>query len=253
MRRARGLALLIPLFFLTSCGSADDNPTAAPTLTVFAATSLQPAFEQLSEAFTATHPELTVAVNFAGSSTLIQQLEAGAPADVLATADEPTMDAAQASGTIDPSSRMLFAANHLVGIVPAGNPARVTSLQEATADDVKLVACAPQVPCGALALQVAQAAQNQLQPVSEEQHVADVLGKVRSGQADAGLVYTTTATAAADSVEVFELTGAELLQNHYPIARTTDSAHPEAAAEFIEFITSETAQEILSDHGFAAP
>src|SRR5699024_8654368 len=114
---------------MTGCSSGSshtDRPDSesAPaaeaeiTLNVLAAASLQKAFEEISEQFAAEHPNISIDFNFAGSSTLVQNLEAGSPADVVATADEANMDKAQEANLIDVDSRGLFASNKLVGIVP---------------------------------------------------------------------------------------------------------------------------------------
>ncbi len=78
--------------------------------------------------------------------------------------------------------------------VPPDNPAGVETLQD-LAGDLNLVLCAPEVPCGAAAQTVARSAGVELEPVSEEQSVTDVLNKVTSGEADAGLVYVTDVAA----------------------------------------------------------
>lgn len=257
--KLRLLALIaVCMFAVTGCtGSpaAQETATQDPeiTLNVLAAASLQKSFTEIAEAFTAEHPNVAIDFNFAGSSTLVQHLEAGAPADVFASADETTMDRAVAADLLDDSTREVFTANKLVGIVPAENPAEISSLQEANSDRVQLVTCAPQVPCGALAQTLANAAGLTLNPVSEEQQVSDVLGKVRSGEADVGLVYATDAALAPTEVISFDIDGAEDHLNKYPIAGTSQAAHPDAAAAFIAFVTSETGQTILETNGFTAP
>ena len=247
---------------LTGCGSdpseahfQDAGPPATEevTLHVLAAASLEKSFEEISEQFTAAHPNVTIDVNLAGSSTLVQNLQAGSPADVFASADEINMNNAHDAGLIDAETREVFASNTLVGIVPADNPANISTLQEANADGVNLVICAPQVPCGTLSQTLAAAAGITLRPVSEELQVSDVLGKVRSGQADAGLVYATDAALAPDEVETFDLEGADTALNHYPIARTANAQHPEAADTFVDFVRSDVGQSILTANGFAAP
>lgn len=248
---------------LTGCSASSSDPevpepdaTATDqevTLHVLAAASLQKSFEEISEEFTTEHPNFTIDFNFAGSSTLVHNLDAGSPADVLASADEANMDKAEEADLIDVDTRRLFTANTLVGIVPADNPAQVSTLEEANANGVNLVICAPQVPCGALSQRLAEAAGITLQPVSEEQQVSDVLGKVRSGQADAGLVYATDAALAPDEVDTFDIEGADEELNYYPIARTAHSEHPEGAEAFIEFVESDTGQAILEAHGFTSP
>lgn len=258
MKRYLTAFLGVALLPLTGCseGAAGQQNSEDPeqvTLQVLAAASLNQPFEEIAEDFTAAHPELSIEISYAGSSTLVQNLQAGAPADVLATADEVSMNTANDAGLIDVDSRAIFASNTLVGIVPADNPASVDSLQQAVAPEVNLVTCAPQVPCGALSQAVAEAAGVKLEPVSEELQVSDVLGKVRSGQADAGLVYATEAALAPQEVEVFHIDGADDARNFYPIAQTSDTDQPEASAEFIDYVQSDSGQAVLEAHGFGAP
>lgn len=256
MKRFTVTGAWLVAFALTGCSADGHDPSHASEtepIRVFAAASLQPSFEEIAAEFTTAYPHLEVDISAAGSSTLVHNLHAGAPADVLATADEASMQDAHAAELIDPNSQGVFAANTLVGVVPADNPAQVSSLEEATAPGVKLVTCAPQVPCGALSESVAQAAGVDLHPVSEEHQVVEVLGKVRTGEADAGLVYATDARLASEEVTVFPIAQAEQQRNLYPIARTTDAAHPEEADAFIKFVHGERGQAILSSHGFLEP
>lgn len=261
MKQFFTVLLAVSVLAVTGCSGAPEAEDANITdeaaddasLTILAAASLQKSFEEIAEAFTEEHPNIDLNFNYAGSSTLVQNLESGAPADIFASADEANMDQADEAGAIAADTRELFASNSLVGIVPSDNPADVTTLEEANAEDVKLVVCAPQVPCGALAQTVAEDAGVTLDPVSEEQQVTDVLGKVRSGQADAGLVYATDAALAPDEVNTFEIDGAEEQLNHYPIARTANAEHPEAADVFLDYVRSDAGQAILEDNGFGTP
>ncbi|HIY85710.1 MAG TPA: molybdate ABC transporter substrate-binding protein [Candidatus Yaniella excrementavium] len=258
MRHPLAALLTATTLGITGCSGTPDSPEADVTaeevsLTVLAAASLQKSFDEIGEEFTADHPHITLDFNYAGSSTLVENLEAGVPADVFASADESNMHKAEEADVIEPETRGLFASNKLVGIVPSDNPADVSTLEEANAEGVNLVVCAPQVPCGALSQTLADAAGMTLNAVSEEQQVTDVLGKVRSGQADAGLVYATDAALAPDEIDTFDLDGAEDALNMYPIARTADSTHPDAADTFIEYVHSEPGQAILEKNGFTAP
>ena len=230
---------------LTACSQNDDE-----AITVFAAASLHEVFEEIGELYT---EETGVAVefNFAGSSGLVEQLANGAPADVLATADEATMDSAVGSGltSADPE---VFAENFLVIATPSGNPAGLSSLADLGDEAVEAVICAEQVPCGASAQRISAAAGVQISPVSEETSVTDVLGRVRNGEADAGLVYATDALQAGDEVETFQIDGAAEDPNLYPIALLENAADPAAGEAFIEFVgDEEQAQQILQDAGFA--
>ncbi|MDI3331486.1 MAG: molybdate ABC transporter substrate-binding protein [Micrococcus sp.] len=240
---------------LTGCagGVSEAGATAGDvTLTVFAAASLADAFEEIGERFEVEHPGVEVRFNVAGSSSLAQQIRAGAPADVFASADEPTMDRAVEADAVSGSPRP-FATNVLALVTPPDNPAGIASLQDAAAEGVDLVVCAPQVPCGAATATLAADAGLALAPVSEESSVTDVLGKVTSGEADAGLVYATDAAAAGDAVHAVRLERAGSAVNTYPIAALAHSEHRELAEAFVEFVLGAPGRQVLRDDGFGAP
>ncbi|MEE6281449.1 molybdate ABC transporter substrate-binding protein [Georgenia sp. MJ170] len=275
MRRRRALlgASLASVLLLGACGGSGTSDGAAqdPTtstdadatdgttgsddlsgeLTVFAAASLNVVFEEIADLFTAEHPGTEVAFSFAGSADLVAQLDAGAPADALATANEPTMASAVEAGNID-GEPDVFAANVLTLVTPAGNPAGVTGLDESL-DDAALVTCAPQVPCGEATLTLSELLGVTLSPVSEEGSVTDVLGKVTSGQGDAGLVYATDAASAGAAVDVIAVDRADEVVNRYPVAVTAGTDQPELAAAWVEFLGGAEAQQVLGEAGFGAP
>ncbi|UNX55170.1 molybdate ABC transporter substrate-binding protein [Georgenia sp. TF02-10] len=237
----------------TPAGTATEAAGESPSgeLTVFAAASLTRVFTDIAETLEAQHPGVRVTFSFAGSADLVAQVGAGAPADVLATADETTMADAVAAGVVA-AEPTIFAENVLTLVVPPGNPAGVTGL-DASLDEAHLVVCAPQVPCGAATAQLADRAGVTLAPVSEESSVTDVLGKVTAGQADAGLVYTTDATAAGDAVEVIAVPGAAEVVNRYPLAVLADAEDPGLARLWVETVTGEQGRQVLADAGFRLP
>jgi len=242
---AGGTALALTLVLaLAGCAGA---PASDRTVTVFAASSLTGVFADIAEL----DPTLDVRFTFDGSSTLVDQLAGGAPADVLATADEATMARATQASLVEPEPTV-FATNAGVLIVPAGNPAGVTGL-DASLDGTKLVVCAPTVPCGATARALADAAGVALAPVSEEQKVTDVRGKVASGEADAGIVFATDATAAGDAVETIVLDPDGRFATRYPVAVVAGSANAETAHAFIDLVTSDAGRVVLAEHGFGTP
>lgn len=256
MTRRPGLAAVVVVALgLAACGTQDETTTAeggsSGELTVLAAASLHGVFEDLAEVFTEQHPGTEVTFSFAGSSDLVAQLDAGAPADVLATADEATMARAVEAGTVA-GEPQVFAHNVLTLVVPSGNPADVTGLDDSL-DGAALVVCAPQVPCGAAATTLAQLSGVTLAPVSEEGSVTDVLGKVTSGQADAGLVYRTDAAGAGDAVETIAVARADEAVNSYPIAVTADAAEPELAAAWVKVVLGPEGRQSLEDAGFGTP
>lgn len=245
------LAVLL-LAAVAGCGSDDPDESAAEetTLTVYAAASLSAAFEQIAAEFESTHDGVQVEFNFAGSSDLVAQIQEGAPADVFASADEANMEKLT-TDDLQGSDPETFASNTLQIAVPPGNPAGVESFQDLAASGLNLVICAPEVPCGAATQTVAESAGVELSPVSEEQSVTDVLSKVTTGEADAGLVYVTDVLVAGDDVEGIEFPESSSAVNVYPIATLAESENADLAQEFVDLVLEETGQSILQDAGFA--
>lgn len=247
---AAGIALLA-----AGCGSAAgsgdgsaDGTAEAVTLQVYAAASLQEPFKEIGEAFEAEHDGVEVQFNFAGSSTLVQQIQQGAPADVFASANPENMDKLVEAGLADPVD---VTSNTLMIAVPAGNPAGVTDLVSLTDEDLNLVVCAPEVPCGAATERVEEAAGIEFAPVSEEQSVTDVLNKVTSGEADAGLVYVTDVAKAGDAVDGIEFPESAGAVNIYPITTVQGAENAQLGQEFVDLVAGESGQEILAEYGFA--
>lgn len=262
MKRIIGsTAAALLLATVAACGSsgsdepAADATSAAPaktTLTVFAAASLKGSFTEIGKQFEADNPGVTVTFSFAGSSDLVAQIQQGAPADVFASADTKNMDKATADDLVA-GTPADFAANTLEIATPRDNPAKIDSLDDLAAAGVKVVLCAPEVPCGAAAAGVEKASGVDIQPVSEEQSVTDVLGKVISGEADAGLVYVTDVKAAGDQVLGVTFPESSQVVNTYPIAALTGSKSPDLAKAFAEFVTGPKGQAVLAAAGFAKP
>ncbi|WP_280268937.1 molybdate ABC transporter substrate-binding protein [Nocardia wallacei] len=235
---------------LAGCGSSDSGN--GTTVTVFAAASLKQVFTELGAEFEAAHPDTEVAFSFAGSSDLASQLNQGAPADVFASADTANMDKVVRGGRITEQPRP-FATNVLTMVTPPGNPKNIATLADMGQPGVRAVVCAPQVPCGAATKKVTATAQVSLNPVSEESAVTDVLAKVTSGEADAGLVYVTDAAGAGDKVTTVAFPESASAVNTYPIAAVADSAHADLAREFEELVIGPQGRAALSKAGFGAP
>ncbi|MFC5727579.1 molybdate ABC transporter substrate-binding protein [Nocardioides vastitatis] len=235
--------LLLPLS-LPACGDADDQ-----TLTVFAAASLTPVFDVLEENYEDDHPGVDVRISYGGSADLVTQIEEGAEVDVFASADTPTMDRLVEAGLARSEPRD-FASNTLAVAVAPGNPLHIATLDDLADPGLDLVLCAPEVPCGRAAHQVADRAGVTLQPVSEEQSVTDVLAKVREGEADAGLVYATDVEAADRAVSAVGLPELAGVVNHYPISVIEGSDDPALAQDLVDLVLSDAGQAVLADHGF---
>ncbi|WP_028657122.1 molybdate ABC transporter substrate-binding protein [Nocardioides sp. J54] len=238
-------ALVVPA--LAGCGEdADDRPT----LTVLAAASLTSVLEELAEDFEAEH-DVTVQLSFGGSADLATQVAEGATADVVATADPITMDLLVDAGLVD-GDPVELATNTMVVVVPPANPGNVEGLADLAREDLRVVVCALEVPCGNAAALLAEEAGVSLARDSEEQSVTDVLGKVESGEADAGLVYVTDAVAAGDGVESVPVPEAARVVNHYPVAVLEDALQPALARAWVDFLLDEGLP-VLAEAGFGPP
>jgi molybdate transport system substrate-binding protein len=248
---AVGLALLV-----AGCGGGPTPPAAAPApaqkLIVFAAASLNETFTALGRQFETDNPGVAVTFNFAGSSDLAQQIVNGAPADVFAAASDATMRSVTDGGAAA-GEPVIFARNVLQIATAPGNPKGIAAFADLARPDLKVVMCAPQVPCGAAATKIEQATGVTLAPVSEEPDVKSALGKVTSGDADAGLVYVTDVAAAGPSVQGVTFPEAAQAATNYPIVVTADAPQPELATKFQQLVTGELGQKTLAAAGFAAP
>jgi molybdate transport system substrate-binding protein len=242
------LGIAVATVFVAALSGCESSPTN-PTVVVFAAASLKHSFTEIGEQFKIENPGTSIEFSFAGSSDLVTQLTQGATADVFASADTKNMDKAADAGLLagDPVS---FASNTLVIAVAPGNPKNLAGFADLNRPGVSVVVCAPQVPCGSATQRIEDASGVRLNPVSEESSVTDVLNKVTSGQADAGLVYVTDALAAGDLVATVRFPEAADAVNTYPIAVLKNAPETGLARKFVDLVTGEAGQKILGQAGF---
>jgi len=250
LRVGPALLALTTLAALTGCAAATpataSGITKQATVDVYAAASLTDVFTQLGTEFEAGHPGVKVTLTFAGSSELAAQINELAPADVFASANEAQMEVAREHILGGPQ---VFTQNALAIAIANGNPLGIRSLADLARKDVVTVLCAEQVPCGSAAAALFAAARVRVSPASEEANVTDVLGKVASGEADAGLVYVTD-LARAHGVEGIAIPNTEAAANRYPIAVMDTGDAPDAAASFVAFVESAQGQAVLTAAGF---
>src|SRR5690606_38878207 len=255
-RLAAGLLAVLALASSTAaCTSGDsDRPAGDPgsgevtgELVVFAAASLTEAFTRIGRDFEDAHPGVSVTFNFAGSSTLAQQIDQGAPADVFASANPETMTLVAGAAAGQPA---VFASNALVSAAAAGTPHGIAGLADLADPDLKVALCAEQVPCGAAGRTALDAAGVTLTPVTLEQDVRAALTKVTVGEVDAALVYRTDVAVAGDAVEAVGFPEALRAVNDYPIVALRDAPNPSAAEAFVAHVLSDAGQAVLADAGF---
>jgi molybdate transport system substrate-binding protein len=265
LRVLRLLAVVsAPALVFAACGDDDDvdagsSTTEAPAgesalegdITVFAAASLTDAFTELGTTFESENPDASVEFNFGASSALREQILAGAPADVFASANPSNMDqvvdGGAASGPED------FVTNLLEIAVPAGNEAGVTGLDDFADPDLLVGLCAEEVPCGEFGREALANAGITPSIDTNEPDVRSLLTKIEAGDLDAGIVYVTDVMAAGDAVEGVDIPADENVIATYPIAALTDAANAEVAGAFVDFALSNEGQEILQSYGFDAP
>jgi molybdate transport system substrate-binding protein len=243
---------------VAGCGSSNEASTSSTTgakggkIIVFAAASLKKSFTEIGNQFKTDNPGSDVEFNFAGSSDLVTQLTQGAPGDVFASADTKNMDKAAQANLLS-GKPVNFASNTLTIVVAPGNPRKVASFRDLTQPGLSVVVCAPQVPCGSATEKVEKATGVQLNPVSEESQVTDVLNKVTSGQADAGLVYITDAKSVGDKVTAVSFPESAGAVNTYPIATLKQTKNEQLAQKFVDAVTGGAGQKVLNAAGFAKP
>jgi len=235
----------------TRGASAPGRATPAVTgdVTVLAAASLTETVGALADEFEADHPGTTVTVSYGGSSALAQQIVAGSPVDVFLSASSTTMSTVADAGLVE-GDPAVFARNALEIAVPVGDPGDVASLADLATPGVTVALCAAEVPCGALARQVLDAAGLDVQPATLEPDVKSVLTKVELGEVDAGLVYETDVRAAGDRVEGVAIDDDSAPTTAYLGARLRDAPAPAAGDAFLAFVLSPAGQQALADAGF---
>lgn len=246
------------------------EPTVAPTeakepvtLTVLAAASLTESFTEIGTMFEAANPDVKVTFSFAGSQQLAQQLAEKAPADVFASASKKYMTATIESGSVISGTEKTFAKNALVVIYPKENPAGLAALTDLAKPGIKLVLGAKEVPVGQYALDFLDKAIKDpaygatfkddvlKNVVSYEDNVKSVVTKVTLGEADAGIVYLTDITTdAAEKVEKITIPNEINVIATYPMATIADSAHPQEAQAFMDFVLSAEGQAVLAKYNF---
>jgi molybdate transport system substrate-binding protein len=239
--------------FLTACGtSAASSPSPMPltgTISVFAAASLTDAFNALGTSFHRANSGVTVKFNFAGTPTLVTQIEQGAPADVFASADTTNMDKLKGDGFTSGTAQV-FARNKLEIVVAPGNPKGITGLADLAKPGLIYITEGPTVPAGKYALQALKIAGVTVTPKSLETDVKSVVSKIELGEADAGIVYTTDVTAAGSKVGGVPIPDADNVIATYPIVGVKGSTSAAIANAFIAYVLSAAGQAKLQSFGF---
>src|SRR5438876_11746281 len=248
----RAPVLVVLALVTVGCSAANGTgPGASSALTVFAASSLTAAFERIGSDFAAANPGITVTFNFGSSTDLASQIQSEGTADVFASASGTAMDAVASDPGV--ADRTDFATNRLVIVPPPDAPAGISSIADLAKPGVQLGLAAKGVPVGDYARQaltsaglLSAAMQN---VVSNEDDDASVVAKITSGEADAGIVYTSDVVAAGNAVRSVTIPPAVNVVASYPIA-VVGSTQSQAGTSFLDYVMGSKGQATLKDFGF---
>lgn len=237
-------------------GAKDDDGT----LTVLAASSLTDAFGELADRVEGQNPGVEVRQSFEYSSTLLAQIQQGAPADVFASASEEEMETAVEEGLAD-GEPQVFVRNHEVVMVPKDNPAGIQDFEDVSKPGVKLVLAEEGVPAADYALEILGKADEEYGPgfekdvlsnvVSREADVRASVNRVVVGDADATFGYASDHTPdIRDRVEVVAIPPHLNIVAKYPVAALKGAKEPELARRWVDLVTGEEGQRVLEKWGF---
>lgn len=240
---------------LAACGQegsagtqSSEDDVSGGTVTVLAAASLTDVLTLVEDDFESANEGVDVRISFAASSTIVQQVNGGAPADVIALADQSSLEPLDQELMV--GEPVVFITNSLQLSVPPDNPGEVGALADLASPDLSVVVCAEQVPCGNATASLFERQGLTPNVVSFEPDVRATLSKVELGEADVGVVYRTDVTAAGDRVQGIEIPEDQNVINSYPVVAVSDA---DLGHRFIDFLLSEGGQERLTDAGFVAP
>lgn len=225
---------------------------------VFAAASLQESLNAVADAWVARHHDRPT-ISFAASSALARQIDAGAPADIFISADEPWMDDVQKNGLVAPGTRISFLANTLVLVAPAGTTGMVSikpgfPLAQKLGDGKLAMADPDSVPAGKYgkASLTALGVWPQVEgKVVRGDSVRAALAFVERGEAPYGIVYATDAFASKKVRVVGVFPNSSHAPITYPIARLSAASSPDAEG-FRRFVISKEGRAIFRKYGFLA-
>ncbi|MCX6537111.1 MAG: molybdate ABC transporter substrate-binding protein [Actinobacteria bacterium] len=222
------------------------------TITVSAASSLSDSFIEIAKAFRKQNPKVKIRFNFGSSSSLVAQIQAGAPSDVIASADLSNLEKLIKSGDVaSVGYPKIFAHNQMAIAVKPGNPLKIK-----TVSDLKnakfLSLCGATVPCGQYGATVLKLARLNIDEskITRAVDAKSALNAVAIGDADAAIVYLTDVLSAKKSVAVVEIPKALNVDAIYGVALLRNSNNRVAAVAFIDYLLSVKGQELLQSFGF---
>ena len=280
MRKLFSLVLALSMALaLTACsGSADTDSTTDDTtettaepveLHVFAAASMQESLDQVIEAYKAVAPEVAVVATYDSSGTLKTQIQEGADCDVFISAAPKQMNQLDAEGgeentegldLVNSATRLDLLENKVPLAVPEGNPKGIESFDQLAellaSGDVFLAMGNSDVPVGQYTQKIFTYYGLNEETLASSgvltygSNVKEVTTQVSEGTVDCGVIYATDAFSAGLTV-VDEATAEMCGQVIYPAAVMKNSANPDAAKAFLDFLSTDEAMACFEAVGFS--
>jgi molybdate transport system substrate-binding protein len=222
---------------------------------VLVTASLANSFEKIGKVFMAKFLNVSVRFSFAGSATLVTQIQQGAPVDIVAMADTINMNKVLSSGDIDQKSVSIVARNKLAILVQRGNPLKIETLSDLARSGLKVVLCDLAQPCGRYAATILSKANVSFAVVSREASASGVVSRIGLGEADAGIAYLTDGLVAGDKVDAVKIADNLNLTAEYPIGVAAKPATKDNSAivAFIAMAKSSVGRKVLAENGFILP
>jgi molybdate transport system substrate-binding protein len=255
LARLRSLIVVIPLLVVGVSIPAHAERVAVKrtVITVSAAASLSKAYTELGKQFEKANPSIKIRFNFASTSSLVSQIQSGAPSDVFAAADLSSFDKLLASGNVVKSPKV-FATNLMQLVVKPGNPLRISSVADLQKASV-ISLCAKNAPCGVYAATVLSRYGVAIpeSKISRGIDASATLNAVSTGDADAAMVYATDALLAKKQVTVVPIPVGKNVKAMYGIGVIRGSKNVKQAEAFVQFVLSPAGQKVLITFGFLAP
>jgi len=248
------ITLMIFVLGCTANGHSDDAKAEVTSLNISAAISLTDALEEIKDIYEKEN-DVELSFNLAGSGTLAQQIQQGAPVDVFISANQNWMDTLEADNLIQIDTRSNITGNRLVLIGSDASGLTKASVEDVLKENITKIAIGnpESVPAGKYTEQTL----NGLHMWKEledkfvfAKDVRQVLTYVETGNSDIGFVYESDALT-SNTINILTVVDEDLHDPIlYPGAVLVDSKHSEAAHNFLTFMESDVAQEILENYGF---
>ncbi len=251
-----GNALGYKVDLSTKDGAPEANIVTKAALTISAAASLKDAMAEIKNLYLAEKPNTSLTVNLGSSGALAQQIEQGAEVDVFLSAAIKNMTDLKDKNQLDNSTIKDLLGNKVVLVVPNDSKISIDNFADVLDPTIKRIALGEpkSVPAGQYAEEVFTSL-NILSKVKEKavyaKDVREVLTWVETGNVDAGVVYSTDAKVSNKVTVIATASEGSHKPVIYPAAVVKATKNPEAAKDFLNFLSSDAAKAVFVKYGFS--